>query len=240
MGGSTRQVEALPLSHCIKLAPGNPIKSGNEGKVAKSLIVVQAIADHEPVGDLKSQVVNGHSYSSPRSFGQQRTGVQRGWPAAVEFGQQVLASQSRVDNIFDQDDIQSLNAAFQILNEPDFPRGLAGGVAGHRDEVDLQVQIDVTNEIRMENCSPSQGGDDQRDFSLKITRDLLAELSHTAFKLRLLDQDFSEFFRPGQHLKMITCRDGDPTDCVKLLGSRCENARMAGQSGGVMCERGIR
>src|ERR1700681_4613232 len=93
-------------------------------EVAVALGVIQAVADHEFVGDGEANVIGADFREAARWFIEQHGHAQTSGLPLIENAQQILERHARVQNIFDDDDRFPFDAGVQIAREFYFSRGV--------------------------------------------------------------------------------------------------------------------
>src|ERR1700682_4180415 len=66
------------------------VEHGDERKVAVALVVVEAVSDHEAVGDLETDIAGGKIDLAPLGLGEQRADLERPGVARAQVAHQVL------------------------------------------------------------------------------------------------------------------------------------------------------
>src|SRR3989442_8610034 len=97
----------------VDLALENP--DARQGTV--SLVVVQAEADYESIGDLKAAVFDGDVDQPARRLVQESADCKAAGLAPREHIQEIAESQTRVDDVLDQQDVHPMNILVQVLGD---------------------------------------------------------------------------------------------------------------------------
>src|SRR6266550_4228681 len=131
-----------PLRHCVW------IQYGHVGQIPVSLAEVQAVADHELVGNLEAGVTDVDVDLAPLGLREQGADLERRGVARFEVAGQVREREARVDDVFDDQHIAAFDADVEVLEDPDDTGGVGGrAVARDRHEVDLAGNRQVTHEV---------------------------------------------------------------------------------------------
>src|SRR5215207_4224037 len=169
------------------------VQRGHIGEVAVPLVVVQAVADGEAVGDLEADVAGGKVDLPALGLGQQGAHLQRRRIARAEVAQQVLQGQAGVDDVLDDEHVAPLDRRVEVLEDADDARGLGGrAIGGHGHEVDLARTVDVAHEVGKEEDRPLEHADQQQIALLVVARDLGAQLADPVLELVALDEDLAD------------------------------------------------
>ena len=99
-------------------------QNAHEAQVPVSLPVVEAVADHELVGDLEADVVHRDVDEPARRLVEQRADPERGRVLAAQVPDEVVEGEAGVDDVLDQQDVLVGDARGQVLDDPDQARRL--------------------------------------------------------------------------------------------------------------------
>src|SRR4029077_3101815 len=117
-------------------------------QVAIALRIIQAIAHHEFVGNLKTDVVRPDLLHAPARFAQQRGHAQRTRLALRNHALQVIDRAAGIQDIFHQNRVQALDAVIQILGQPHLARTARGlAVTRHGDEIERDFQTNLADQV---------------------------------------------------------------------------------------------
>src|ERR1700686_2581428 len=95
-------------------------------EIAIALRIVQPISDDELIRNLKSDVIRLDVFlDAPLRLVEQRRDLQRIRLALLQNAEQVSESEPRIQNVFDHDDVEALDAGIQGFVEAHSARGLA-------------------------------------------------------------------------------------------------------------------
>src|SRR3990172_1624063 len=162
----------------------------HEGKVPVALGEVEAVADHEAVGNLEADVAAVDVALAPLRLGHERAHVERGRLARLERAQEVREREARVDDILDDEDVPSLDRDVEVLENAHDARGVdPGAVARHGHEVDLAGDVDRAHEVGHEEDGALEHADEEEVAAAVVPADLGAELGDPRLERRLVDQD---------------------------------------------------
>ena len=151
------------LQICGGRRPERSPEGRNIRQVAIHLIVVQAIADNEPVGDIETDVVGTGGKLAAARFGQERTKPQGSRVALGQPSEQKGRGAARVDDVLYQNDILSLDVILQVLVQRQRPHRRRGSaVAGNRQEIDGQGKGQLPDQVGMEYRSSLEDADKVR------------------------------------------------------------------------------
>src|SRR5579871_2578232 len=137
------------------------------GKVAVLFRVIEAVADHKFIGNLKSYVVALQRQLTARRFIEQGCDLQRAWLPGHQKLFQISHGQAGVENVFHEDDVLFLQRLIHILGQLYFTGRVPAGlefltrtgtiaVAGDSDEVKGRIEVDLPCEIRKKDRGPLQ------------------------------------------------------------------------------------
>jgi hypothetical protein len=98
------------------------LEDGDKGEVAVALLVIQAIADHERIRDVKAGVPNRHFDLAAGALIEENTDVHIGWLVRQEVVPEVLEGEACVDNVFNDQHMLVGDAPGQVLGEADLAR----------------------------------------------------------------------------------------------------------------------
>src|SRR6188508_1963126 len=85
------------------------LQHADVGQIAVALVVVEAVADDEPVRDREADVVDGDLGQPSRGLVEQAADPDRGRVALPEVAQEVVERQAGVDDVLDEDHVASLD-----------------------------------------------------------------------------------------------------------------------------------
>src|SRR5436190_1380420 len=166
---------------------------GHVREVAIALLVIEAIADGEPVRNLEADVTRGQLDLAPFGFGQQGADLQRRRVAGAEAAQQVLEREPRVHDVLDDEHVSTLDRGVEVLEDPHHARGVGGrAVGGDGHEVHLARDLDVAHEIRQKEHRSLEHADQHQVAALVVARDLGAELPHAVLEVVGLHEDLAD------------------------------------------------
>ena len=89
----------------------------------------------------------------------------------------VRQSQSRIQNVLDQDDVLAFHGVVNVLHQFHFPAVLPPcAIAGNSNEVKADVQLDLARQVGKEDGCTFQYANENNGLSGKIVGNLLADL----------------------------------------------------------------
>src|SRR5215468_8482225 len=137
----TRRSSTRPARHDgrARLGPGAMVtrlrQTRDVGQVAVPLLRVEAIANHEDVGDLASHVVEGDVRRAQPALGHEGTGLDRGGAARLEVAEEIgEAEPARADPLH-HEDVAPLQGLVEILADAHDARGPYLAVGDDGDEI---------------------------------------------------------------------------------------------------------
>ena len=119
----------------VGLAAGQS-QDANIAEIAIALGIVQAIADHEFVGNFETDVVRPDFFHAPPRFAEQGGHVQGARVALRDHTLEIVDGATGVQDVFHQDRVQALDVVIQVLGKANLT-GTVGGLAvtRHGDEI---------------------------------------------------------------------------------------------------------
>src|SRR4051812_48480921 len=158
-------------------------------QVSVALGEIEAVADHEPIRDLEAHVADGHVDLPALRFCQKRADLEARGLARLQIAHQIGQSQTRVDDVLDDEDVPALDIDVQVLENPDNSRGIRRvAVARDGHEVDLAWDRQLPHEIGHEENGALEDAHEEQVAARIVGGDLLAELGHAALEHIPLDQ----------------------------------------------------
>src|SRR5438270_11324057 len=91
------------------------VQNGYVRQIPVPLPVVEAVADHELVRDLKARVAHRDVDLPPLRLGHQGTNLQGGGRAGLERADEIGERQAGIDDVLDDEDVPSLDVDVEIL-----------------------------------------------------------------------------------------------------------------------------
>src|SRR5699024_5928303 len=109
--------------------------------------------------------------------------------AGAEVGQQPLQGQAGVDDVFDDQDVAPGDVAGEVLEDAHHAGGLgARAVGGDRHPVHLDLEVDLTCEVRHHHHRAAQHADQDRRLVRIVLGDLPSDLGEPIADLLLVQQ----------------------------------------------------
>src|SRR5690349_9927821 len=94
------------------------------GEVAIALLVVEAVADREPVRNLEADVANGKIDAPPLGLREQGADLDRLRASRLEVPEQVVKGEAGVDDVLDDQDLPPGDRRVEVLEDADDARGV--------------------------------------------------------------------------------------------------------------------
>src|SRR5580658_7530150 len=117
-------------------------------QVPVALGKIEPVSDHEFVRNGEADVVALYRLQTARGLVQQRSQAQRFWTALSKYAQEIVGRESGIEDILDQDHIQSGDVVVQILEHAHLPGGFFGlAIAPDGNKINGGFQIDFTGKI---------------------------------------------------------------------------------------------
>src|SRR5512145_1298952 len=133
----------IPLGALLRLSRQLVPENADERQVAVPLREVQAVPDHEPVGDLEPDVAAVDVDLAALRLRQERADLERGRLPGLEVAEQVGERQARVDDVLDDEDVPALDGDVEVLEDANDAGGVdARPVARDGHEVHLAGDLD--------------------------------------------------------------------------------------------------
>src|SRR5215204_7040114 len=129
---------------------------------------------------LETQVIDLHFALAPLKFIEQSHQLHARGAAGFQIGQQVRKRQSRVDNIFNHNQIASFNRNVEILKNTHLSRSARrGAVAGDGHKLDSHSRVDRAQQICQEKAGALEHANQEWVPSGVVVSDLDAQLSYS-------------------------------------------------------------
>src|SRR5215831_10907255 len=102
-------------------------QGGHVGEVSVALLVIEAIADDEDIGDLAPDVVHRDRHRARSLLEEEGARAQRGGLTRLEVAEQIGEAEPAGADALDHDDMAVLDGLVEVLSDADHPgRGDAG------------------------------------------------------------------------------------------------------------------
>lgn len=177
------------------LAGRSESQDPNAGEIAIALGIIESITHHKFIGDAEANVIGTNRSDATLGFIEQDRDPQALGLALLEHAQQVLQRHSGVEDIFDDNNGFSLDAAIQIASELHLPGGLrAIPIAGHADEVDRHGARDLAGKIGEKKDRTFQDAYQLQRLMGKILANLARELRDALLYTGARDEQADAFF----------------------------------------------
>src|SRR5699024_9747658 len=164
---------------CRALPEHLVLEDADVGEVAVVVGVVQAVAHHKVVRALEAHIVRREVGVVAHLLVEEGDGLHALGTAGGEEVFEVLEGEAGVDDVVDDDDVPAGDVHIHVLVELHHARGLAGGaVAGHGDEVHVDVEVDLPAEVGEEEGRALEDAHHHRPGALVVFGDLLAQGFH--------------------------------------------------------------
>src|SRR5713101_8476844 len=121
-------------------APRREVKrsgeTGDIGQVAVLLLGIEAVADHEDVGNLTAHVVQGDVGGSLATLGHEGARLDGGGSSRVKIPQEVGEAEAAGADAFDHEHVLALERLVEVLPDADDSGGCHQAIRDDRDEVE--------------------------------------------------------------------------------------------------------
>src|SRR6266540_1932519 len=139
----------------VRSAPRREVKrsgeTGDIGQVPVLLVGVEAVADHEDVGDLTAHIVQGDVGGSLATLGHEGARLDGGGSSRVKIPQEVGKAEAARADAFDHEHVFALEGLVETLADPHHPGGGDLPVGHDGDEVHGGGYAERAQEIREED-----------------------------------------------------------------------------------------
>src|SRR5690242_5261656 len=162
----------------MRPAAAGQLQDADVTEVAVTLREIQAIAHHEFVGNLETDVVRPHLLDARRGLTQKRGHAQRARSALQKHALKISKSPAGIQDVFNENRVEALDAVVQILGQSNLA-GTVGGlpIAGHRDEIQGYFEINLPDQIGEENRCALEDTDEVQALAAEIGGDSAAQLA---------------------------------------------------------------
>lgn len=191
---------------CVEVWVGDSVlrHHGVDASEVSSLsIVVKSVSDDEVVRDFEAAVRYVEIDFQVFGFDEQCCDADVLWIFLLQQFQQFLHGESRVNDVFDDDD----GSAFDVLFQSEKLFYLAGGggsfVGGESDESDFAIEVNAAQQVCGKDERAVEHGEEQRAFAFQVLIDLCCHFRHALHDLcfRKGNGEFSvanlDFFHGG-------------------------------------------
>lgn len=114
--------------------------------------MIEAVAHDEFVFDLKSDIFHLHGDLAPARLAQQAGGFEAFGVSSTKYVLQVRKGQTRVDDIFDDDDVTALKGCVEIFEQSNFSGSFCGrAVTRDGNEIQRHLPRHGSRQIRQED-----------------------------------------------------------------------------------------
>src|SRR5215831_376398 len=135
---SRRRIRVNAVTRIVRSPwPGGPPRSrepGDVGQVAVALLAVEAVADHEHVGDLPAHVIEPDVGGPGALLGEEGADPERRRVARLEVPQEVRQGEAARTDALDDQHVPPLDGVVEVLLDADDARGAGLRVGDDRDE----------------------------------------------------------------------------------------------------------
>src|SRR6266567_6554982 len=184
-------------------APRREVKrsgeTGDIGQVAVVLLGVEAVADHEDVGNLPSHIVQGDVGGSLATLGHEGARLDGGGSSGVKIPQEVGKAEAARADAFDHEHILALEGLVEILTDPHHPGGGDLPVGHHGDEVHGGGYAERAEEIREKDGGAFEDSHQMKRLVRVVCRDLRGEPCHLDPDRLLVEQRLAYSIADGRH-----------------------------------------
>ena len=159
-------------------------------QIAILLRGVQAVAHDEHIVDREPEIVDVHGFHGACRLVQEATEPDAAGTPRRDLLEEIATRQTRVDDVFDDEDVLPLNRPGQIEGDAYDPARLRRvSVALNAEKLDRKRQVDRAHQVRQKYEAPLQHTEEHEWLSAVVLRDLGAELLHFACDLLCRKQD---------------------------------------------------
>src|SRR5262244_393269 len=162
------------------------------GQVAIALLGVQAIADHEDVGDLAPHVVEGDVGRARPALGHEGAGFDGGGPARLEVAQEVGEAQPARADPLHHEHVAAFQRLVEILADADNARGGDLAVGNDGDEIHGGGNGQRAQQIGEEDRGALQHPDQVHRLVRVVGGDLGSQARHLGADGLLVEQRLAE------------------------------------------------
>ncbi len=139
-----------------------------------SLVVVEAVADHELVRDVPADVLHVDVHPQRLGLAQQGADLDRGGVAGGQVGGQPAQGQAGVDDLVDDQHVAAGDVGVEVLEDADDAGALrAGAVRRDRHPVHLEVPVERPRHVGHHHHRAAEDADDEQVLALVVLLDLL-------------------------------------------------------------------
>src|SRR6185437_10112683 len=136
------------------------IQNADIFQIAIPFAVVQSVTDHEFVGNRKPDVIGFDVLNAPRRLIEERRDFERLRLAFKQNAAKIAERQAGVENVFNENYVQTGDIAVEILVQADLAGGfLVFSVAGDGHEIDGSVEFNFADEVSEKNAGAFEHAD---------------------------------------------------------------------------------
>src|SRR6185312_7048261 len=147
---------------------------------AIALGVIHAVADHEAVGNLETDVVGLDGDEAALVLVQAGCDLQRRRLVLQHQVAEVVERKPGVEDVFDDDDVPAFDGVVDVFDELDGAwRNARTAVAGNGDEVEGVVDLNSAGEIREKDRRSLEDTDENNGLARVLFRNLFSECFHS-------------------------------------------------------------
>src|ERR1039458_2720909 len=169
---------------------GGPVEHADVVEIAIFLGVVQTVTHYEFVGNLESHVVDVDGAQAAFGLVEQRGDADGVGLALIEQMHEVVESDARIDDVFDDQDVGPFQRNVEVLRDLDFPgAGSALPIGGDAHEIDGDVALHGAGQIGEEETGPLKNANELQLARGIIAGNLRAKLADPSLDLLGGDQD---------------------------------------------------
>src|SRR6478672_9309070 len=162
-------------------------------QVAVLLVVVEAVADDELVGDVEADVLHRDVDLDDVGLAQQRADLDRGGAARLEVGLDPRERQAGVDDVLDDEHVAAADVGVEVLEDADDAGGLRAGAVGRdRHPVHRRGAGEGTHEVGHDDDGTLEDTDEEELLALVVLPDVGGELGEAGLDLLLGEQDLGQ------------------------------------------------
>jgi len=170
------------------------VEDADVGEVAVALVVVEAVADYEFVGDDEAKVLGANVGDAAFDFVEENGDAEVLGFTLFEEAKEIFEGEAGVENIFDDEDGTAFDADVEIFIEFHFAGGIGAlAVAGDGDEVEGNFAPKFTSEIGEEKDGAFENADEMERFLGKVVADLLGHFFDAVADVGVMEKDADGF-----------------------------------------------
>jgi hypothetical protein len=173
---------------------GLEVEDADVGEVAIAFVVVEAVADHEFVGNDEAEVIGANVGDAAFDLVEKDSNAEMFGLALFEETKEIFEGEPGVENIFDDEDGTAFDADVEIFVEFHFAGGIGAlAVAGDGDEVEGNFATEFASEIGEEKDGTFEDADEMERFLGEIIADLFGHFFDAVANVGVMEKDANRF-----------------------------------------------